>query len=109
VHGEAISCRTSGCSTKCCVHVMTPVPATTTAQPLVIGQAGSAQLMAISLSASFTGFARAHEMNRWLEGVAALAVAQDKERVEFVKGQISLKLVKQFRILEIMFRRLGLT
>ncbi len=43
---------------------------TTTAQPLVIGQAGSAQLMAISLSASFPGFTSAHEMNRWLDAVA---------------------------------------
>ncbi len=40
----------------------TPLPATTTAQPLVIGQAGSAQLMAISLSGSFPGFTSAHEI-----------------------------------------------
>jgi hypothetical protein len=33
-------------------------------QSVVIGQAGSAQSIAISLAASFSGFASAHEMNR---------------------------------------------
>jgi hypothetical protein len=52
----------------------TPLPATMTAQSVFIGQTDSAQLMVISLSASFPGFTSAHKMNRWLEVVAALAV-----------------------------------
>ncbi len=36
---------------------------TITTQPVAIGQAGSAQLMAISLSARFPVFTSAHEMN----------------------------------------------
>ena len=79
----------------------TPLPTTTTAQPLVIGQAGSAQLMAISLSASFPGFTSAHEMNRWLEGVSALAVTQGKQPVELVKGQFPLELIDQLKTLEV--------
>ena len=79
----------------------TPLPTTTTAQPLVIGQAGSAQLMAISLSASFPGFTSAHEMNRWLEGVSALDVTQGKTAVDLVKGQFPLELIDQLKTLEV--------
>jgi hypothetical protein len=52
------------------------LPAPTTLQPVVIGLAGSAQSMASSLSASFPGFTSAHEINRWLDAVAELAVTQ---------------------------------
>jgi hypothetical protein len=44
-----------------------------TAQPLVIDQAGSAQLMVIYLSASFPGLTSVHETNQWLKAVAELA------------------------------------
>jgi hypothetical protein len=57
--------------------------------------------MAISLSASFAGSTSAHELNRWLEGVSALAVTQGKQHVELVKGQFPLDLINQLKTLEV--------
>jgi hypothetical protein len=79
----------------------TPLPATTTTQPLVIGQAGSAQLMAISLSGSFPGFISAHEMNRWLDTVAAVSVTQGKQPLDLIKGHFPIKLISMLETLEV--------
>jgi hypothetical protein len=87
----------------------TPLPATTTAQPLVIDQAGSAQLMAISLSASFSGFISAYEMNRWLDAVAAVSVTQGKQPLELVKGHFPIELIGMLELLEVTTQSLGLS
>ena len=79
----------------------TPLPATTTAQPLVIGQAGSAQLMAISLSGSFPGFTSAHAMNRWLDAVAAVSVTQGKQPLDLIKGHFPIELIGMLETLEV--------
>ncbi len=79
----------------------TPLPATTTAQPLVIGQAGSAQLIAISLSGSFPGFISAHAMNRWLDAVFAVSVTQGKQSLKLVKGHVPIKLVGMLETLKV--------
>jgi hypothetical protein len=77
------------------------LPAPTTLQPVVIGLAGSAQSMASSLSASFPGFISAHEMNWWLDAVAAVSVTQGKQPLELVKGHFPIELIGMLETLEV--------